>query len=264
MSVQQPGMTPGQMRMLDNQQHVPMHIINYQQSYNPPVYRGPLGFHQEGMVQPLLMPNAMVTRPPPPFTNQMARMPIAPEMTPGQIRKSMLPSQQHIPTHMVNQQYSYNPTVHHGPLNSTRMGFHQPGMVRPLPMLSTMVTCPPPRFANQMSRMPFQSTLLPGMTGGTTDSVQQPGNPSPAISFQQNSLLEPTLRNSASPLPFTKPRTTAQPGASPLLEQVSEGVQLCYVVRYSYSTPSQDVSDLLSNALRCFTLLSCSQHLQLI
>lgn len=239
MSVQQPGMTAGQMRMLGNQQHVPMHIINYQRSYNPPVYHGPQGFHQQGMVQPVPMLNAMVTHPPPPFTNQMARMPIAPGMTPGQIR--MLASQQRIPTHMVNQQHSYNPTVYHEPLNSTQMGFHQPGVVRPQPMLSTMVTCPPPRFANQMARMPFQSTLLPGMTGGTMDSVQQPGNPSPAISFQQNSLLEPTLRNSASPLPFTEPRTATQPGASPLLQQVSEGVQLCYVVRYSYSTPSQDV-----------------------
>jgi len=180
MSMQQltlPGMIPGQMRMLGNQ-HVPMHIINQQHlKYNPPVYRGPLGFHPQGIVRPQPMLNTIA-----------------------------MASHRHVPTQMVNQQHNYNPTVYRGQLNSTRMGFHQPGMVRPQPRLSTMVTHTPPHFANQMARMPFQSTLLPGMTGGIMSSVQQPANPSPAAASLQDSLLAsflPSLRN--------PPETTLSP-----------------------------------------------------
>ena len=122
-----------------------------------------------------------------------------PGMPHGQVR--MLANQPHMPIqHVVGHQHNYNPTVHHGPLNtnmSTGMGVHQ-GMVRQQSMLNTMVTHPPPPLANPMTRMPMQSNLSPGMTGSTMVGVRLPGNPSPAAASQQDSLLaslEPTLSN---------------------------------------------------------------------
>lgn len=121
-----------------------------------------------------------------------------PGMPHAQVR--MMANQQHMPMqHVVGHQHNYNPTVHHGPLNtnmSTAMGVHQ-GMVRQQSMLNTMVAHPPP-VANPMTRMPMQSNLSPGMTGSTIGGVRLPGNPSPAAASQQDSLLaslEPTLRN---------------------------------------------------------------------